>query len=400
MIQGTRALYGTTALPSRTAAPAIAPQAVAPAAVPDHVRGGAVLTAPGVAHPSRDGLWGAALNVIGWVRGKFLKAAPPDSEGPIGGSRTVTVQSGDSLSRIAQRELGDGNRWREIFEANRDQIQDPNRIFPGQVLRLPGAAASPAPAPAPAPAPPATITVNPGDTLSKLAQRALGDGGRWQEIFNANRDQISNPNLIYPGMVLRLPGGASSPGPAPAPAPSGPVGKVDMPLSADQIAAAMGAPAANVRKYWPAISQALAEAGITDRQSVIAVLATIAVETGRFEPIPEYASGWAYEGRKDLGNVHAGDGPRYKGRGFIQITGRANYRTYGNLLGVPLESNPDLALDAGIAAKIMASYFKQRNIPAKARAGDWQGVRRAVNGGLNGYDRFYSVVRKLQAAAG
>ncbi|MFN3428584.1 MAG: LysM peptidoglycan-binding domain-containing protein, partial [Candidatus Sericytochromatia bacterium] len=114
MIQGTRASYGTTALPSRSATVAIAPKPVAPAAVPDFVRGGAVLTAPTVAHPSRDGLLGAALNVIGWVRGKFLKSAPPDSEGPIGGSRSVTVQSGDSLSRIAQRELGDGNRWREI----------------------------------------------------------------------------------------------------------------------------------------------------------------------------------------------------------------------------------------------------------------------------------------------
>jgi predicted chitinase len=198
-------------------------------------------------------------------------------------------------------------------------------------------------------------------------------------------------------MVLKVPGGQpGAPAPAPAPAPSGPVGRVDLPLSADQIASALGAPVASVRKYWPVISQALAEHGVTQRQAVIAALATIDVETGRFEPIPEYASGWAYEGRRDLGNTQPGDGPRYKGRGFIQITGRANYRHYGQLLGLPLEANPDLALDPSVAAKILALYFKQRGIPAKAQAGDWQGVRRAVNGGLNGWDTFYGSVRRLQ----
>ncbi|HSJ16062.1 MAG TPA: LysM peptidoglycan-binding domain-containing protein [Longimicrobiales bacterium] len=51
--------------------------------------------------------------------------------------RTYTVASGDSLSRIAERELGDASRWRSIYEANRDEIKDPDRIFPGQVLKLP-----------------------------------------------------------------------------------------------------------------------------------------------------------------------------------------------------------------------------------------------------------------------
>ncbi len=58
---------------------------------------------------------------------------------PAGGQRTYTVKSGDSLSKIAERELGDGSKWRAIYEANRDQIKDPDLIHPGQVLNLPGA---------------------------------------------------------------------------------------------------------------------------------------------------------------------------------------------------------------------------------------------------------------------
>lgn len=61
--------------------------------------------------------------------------APPASSKP--DTRSYTVQKGDSLSKIAKRELGSANRWREIFELNKDAIQDPNRIFPGQVLKLP-----------------------------------------------------------------------------------------------------------------------------------------------------------------------------------------------------------------------------------------------------------------------
>jgi nucleoid-associated protein YgaU len=51
--------------------------------------------------------------------------------------RSYTVVAGDSLSKIAQREYGDANKWRAIFDANRDKLKDPDRIYPGQVLALP-----------------------------------------------------------------------------------------------------------------------------------------------------------------------------------------------------------------------------------------------------------------------
>lgn len=165
----------------------------------------------------------------------------------------------------------------------------------------------------------------------------------------------------------------------------------------ENIAAVTGAPLGNVQTSWPEILEALDEHGISDRPTLIAALGTVAVETGGFLPIPEWASGDAYEGRLDLGNTEPGDGRRYKGRGFIQLTGRGNYRSYGKQLGVDLEGNPNLALEPKTAARILAAYFLDHGIPAKARAGDWAGVRRAVNGGTNDLAKFLGFVRGLDS---
>jgi predicted chitinase len=152
----------------------------------------------------------------------------------------------------------------------------------------------------------------------------------------------------------------------------------------------------NVKENYPHIANAMKEAGITDRNTVNGILATVFTEVGgKFAPIPEYASGEAYNGRADLGNTQPGDGPRFKGRGYIQLTGRANYREYGEKLGIPLEQNPDLALKPDVAAKILVQYFKDRNLDDKARAGDWRGVRVGVNGGYNGWDTFSGAISAL-----
>ena len=128
-------------------------------------------------------------------------------------------------------------------------------------------------------------------------------------------------------------------------------------------------------------------------------MATIRVECGKnFKPIMEYASGEAYEGRRDLGNVNQGDGVRYKGRGFIQLTGRSNYQYYGDKLGINLIDNPDLALDVEIGAKILATYFKDRKVDVACLNKDWLTVRKLVNGvnratGLpNGWSDFQTVI--------
>ena len=174
-------------------------------------------------------------------------------------------------------------------------------------------------------------------------------------------------------------------------------------LTASDIAGLLGSPPANVQRNWPAVYSSCAANGLTDCPTMIAVVATIGTEVSSFEPINEFG-GTAYftkmyEGRKDLGNTHPGDGARYHGRGFIQLTGRANYARYGQLLGVPLEDEPDLALTASVASGVLALYFKDHGLAAVARKGDWEGVRRGVNGGLNGWDRFSGLVQALEKAA-
>jgi hypothetical protein len=174
--------------------------------------------------------------------------------------------------------------------------------------------------------------------------------------------------------------------------------------SAGTISALLGVDPANVRISWPAVYRELAARGMGDRPVCVAALATIRVECPPFVPIPEYASGNAYEYRADLGNVNPGDGPRYKGRGFIQLTGRANYRAYGERLGIDLEGSPDLALNPDVAAVVFADYFADHRtaqgygIPDAARGGDWRWTRILVNGGLNGWSEYIGYVGALMAA--
>lgn len=168
-------------------------------------------------------------------------------------------------------------------------------------------------------------------------------------------------------------------------------------MNPDQIAAAVADGAGNVERYWPPILAGLDHFGIDDHYTRVATAATVATECD-FVYLTELASGWEYEGRADLGNTQPGDGPRFKGRGFVQVTGRGNYLRAGAALGIDLVDNPDLAARPDIAGLTLGWYFQTHGIRAMANARDWQGVREAVNGGLNGYrDRFLPCVNALLA---
>jgi predicted chitinase len=179
---------------------------------------------------------------------------------------------------------------------------------------------------------------------------------------------------------------------------------MNFPISAAEISAILGpyGPLSNVEANWPRIEAALDRAEIYSIPTAIAAIATVAVETGNFWPMkerggPAYLTS-LYEMRADLGNNQPGDGARFRGRGFVQITGRWNYFHYSQETGHDLVGNPDLAMDPAVAADILALFFKERGIPATANAGNWQLVRRKVNGGLNNWDRFFDAVTKLKTA--
>lgn len=167
------------------------------------------------------------------------------------------------------------------------------------------------------------------------------------------------------------------------------------------VRAILNCPLSDAQTYLPALLSALHERGILDKLTLIAVIATIGVETGGFRPIHEYG-GTAYftrmyEGRDDLGNTQQGDGAKYHGRGFIQLTGRANYRHFGNNLGVDLEGNPDMALEPKTSARVLALYFWERNVDDAARAQEWRRLRTRVSQGYNGLEHFLDLVEKAKA---
>jgi len=109
-------------------------------------------------------------------------------------------------------------------------------------------------------------------------------------------------------------------------------------------------------------------------------------ESGGFRYMEEIASGAAYEGRADLGNTQAGDGRRFKGRGPIQLTGRANYRRVGRKIGIDLESHPQIVGHPSIGLLVGCVYWDDRKLNALAERDDLMGLTRAINGGTNGLE--------------
>lgn len=158
----------------------------------------------------------------------------------------------------------------------------------------------------------------------------------------------------------------------------------------------------NVKKnYASALNPAMAAGSITTSPRVAAFLAQILHESGSFQFLRELASGTAYEGRKDLGNTQPGDGVRYKGRGFIQLTGRANFRSAGSDLGLDLENNPDLAEQPDIAARLAVWFWNKNNLNVRADAGDFVGITRVINGGTRGLQertRLYESAKQVLSA--
>jgi peptidoglycan L-alanyl-D-glutamate endopeptidase CwlK len=164
----------------------------------------------------------------------------------------------------------------------------------------------------------------------------------------------------------------------------------------------LATPIGNIKANLPPVLDALAAANLPDKAMVLMALGTIRAETESFEPISEGPSRFntspsghpfdLYDNRQDLGNAGAPDGATFRGRGFVQLTGRANYTHYAKEIGQDLVTNPELANDPQIAAAILARFLSEREDRIRealaADPKDLATARRLVNGGSNGLDRF------------
>lgn len=157
-------------------------------------------------------------------------------------------------------------------------------------------------------------------------------------------------------------------------------------MTPDQLLSVMPYCGSRAFIYAEPLSGAMDEFGIDTPRRQAAFLAQIAHESGSLKYTREIADGSAYEGRADLGNTHPGDGPRYKGRGLLQITGRANYVACGTALGLDLLSTPELLENPLGACRSAGWYWRSRGLNDCADNDDFGTLTKKINGGYNGLD--------------
>ena len=153
-----------------------------------------------------------------------------------------------------------------------------------------------------------------------------------------------------------------------------------------------------IQEVSAVLADTLAKFQIDSELRVAHFLAQTCHELDGFCTTVEYASGQAYEGRTDLGNTQPGDGVRYKGRGLIQLTGRANYKQYGDLLQLDLVGDPDRASQPATSLVIACEYWQQHRLNAFADQDDIETITRRINGGLNGLDDRRASLQRAKAA--
>lgn len=167
-----------------------------------------------------------------------------------------------------------------------------------------------------------------------------------------------------------------------------PMAVVVVNLSAAQLTDIMpGMLLARAQELLPEVKATLLECEAVTLPRQAAVLAQTGQESDGWRTLVEYASGAEYEGRRDLGNDHPGDGVRYKGRGRIQLTGRSNYRTCGQAIGIDLEARPELAAQPDVSPKTVGWYWRTHRLNALADQGAYAAfveMTQIINGGTRG----------------
>lgn len=153
-----------------------------------------------------------------------------------------------------------------------------------------------------------------------------------------------------------------------------------------------------VEPFIPWLNEYCQKYEINTPLRLAAFLAQIGHESGRFRYTEEIAKGYAYEGRKDLGNTQKGDGLKFKGRGLIQITGRYNYTELSNDLGIDFVSQPMMLSLPEYAVWSACWYWDKRKLNTMADEGRFRDITKAINGGYNGLEdreKLYSKCKRM-----
>jgi putative chitinase len=140
----------------------------------------------------------------------------------------------------------------------------------------------------------------------------------------------------------------------------------------------------SIERYGFKLLEAMETYDINTQRRQAAFIAQVAHESGSLRYVREIASGEAYEGRADLGNTEPGDGKRFKGRGLIQITGRANYKAISAALAYDFVSHPEDLELPGPACFSAAWFWNARQLNRLADIDAFEKITRRINGGVNG----------------
>lgn len=176
-------------------------------------------------------------------------------------------------------------------------------------------------------------------------------------------------------------------------------------MTPEQLSQCTGSSLANALLYLPQFELAWEDFGVNTPKRQAAFLAQVGHESGGLRYVreiwgPTEAQMW-YEGRKDLGNTEPGDGFKYRGRGLIQITGRANYAEVGEALATDFIDNPELLEEPDMAVRSAMWFWQKHGLNELADVGDFSRITIRINGGTNGLaDRqaLYAVAKNTLSA--
>jgi len=159
-------------------------------------------------------------------------------------------------------------------------------------------------------------------------------------------------------------------------------------MTPEQLASATGATLERATAFQPIIDMAAPDFEINTPGRLAAFLAQVGHESGGLHWLTELwgptAQQARYEGRADLGNTEPGDGFAYRGRGLIQITGRANYAQVGQALATDFIGAPDLLAEPDYAVRSAMWFWESHGLNQLADTGQFEGITRIINGGLTG----------------